>query len=123
MHLGRKRLGSAAAGLALVAVAGLIPAGSASAKPDIASVQARVDSLYRQAEQASEEYNQARLELADLQPMPPGIRAQAVSRDGQLIHDFLLKQTARSLHVCNAPSPAATAAFPIAAELVARAGL
>ena len=63
------------------------------------------------------------LELADLQPMPPGIRAQAVSRDGQLIHDFLLKQTARSLHVCNAPSPAATAAFPIAAELVARAGL
>ena len=59
MHLGRKRLGSAAAGLALVAVAGLIPAGSASAKPDIASVQARVDSLYRQAEQASEESGEA----------------------------------------------------------------
>ena len=62
------------------------------------------------------------LVLEDLQPMPPGIRAQAVSRDGQLIHDFLLKQTARSLHVCNAPSPAATAALPIAAEIVNRAG-
>lgn len=67
MHFGRKRLGSAAAGLALVAVAGLIPSGPASAKPDIESVQARVDTLYRQAEQASERYNQARLELADLQ--------------------------------------------------------
>ena len=63
------------------------------------------------------------LVLEDLQPMAPGIRAQAVSRDGHLIHDFLLRQTARSLHVCNAPSPAATAAFPIAAEILARAGL
>lgn len=62
------------------------------------------------------------LDLGDLQPMPPGIRAQAVGRDGQLIHDFLLQQTARTLHVCNAPSPAATAAFPIAAEVIARAG-
>ena len=60
------------------------------------------------------------LELDDLQPYPAGIRAQAVSPQGALIHDFLLKQTARSLHVCNAPSPAATAALPIAAEIVSR---
>jgi len=60
------------------------------------------------------------LELDDLQPYPPGIRAQAVSPQGALIHDFLLKQTARVLHVCNAPSPAATAALPIAAEIVSR---
>ncbi len=63
------------------------------------------------------------LQLADLQPHPPGIRAQAVAPDGSLIHDFLLKQTARLLHVCNAPSPAATAALPIAGELVARLDL
>lgn len=56
----------------------------------------------------------------DLTPWPSGIRAQAVSRKGELIHDFLLRQTARSLHVCNAPSPAATAALPIAGEIVGR---
>lgn len=84
MHLGRKRLGSAAAGLALVAVAGLIPSGPASAKPDISSVQARVDSLYRQAEQASERYNQARLELADLQRDLGVLRADQARQDKAL---------------------------------------
>ncbi|MEM6902518.1 MAG: FAD-dependent oxidoreductase, partial [Pseudomonadota bacterium] len=53
------------------------------------------------------------LKLEDLQPYPPGIRAQAVMRDGKLMDDFLIKRSARSIHVCNAPSPAATAAFPI----------
>ena len=51
--------------------------------------------------------------LSDLQPYPAGIRAQAVMRDGTLVHDFLFAETARSLHVCNAPSPAATSAIPI----------
>lgn len=60
------------------------------------------------------------LTLADLTPWTSGIRAQAVSRDGRLIHDFLLRRTPRALHVCNAPSPAATAALPIAEEIVAR---
>ena len=60
------------------------------------------------------------LTQADLLPCAPGIRAQAVSPSGHLIHDFLLKQTTRMLHVCNAPSPAATAALPIAAEIVTR---
>lgn len=53
------------------------------------------------------------LKLSELLPHPPGVRAQAVHRDGSLIHDFLFKETARSLHVCNAPSPAATSALPI----------
>lgn len=57
------------------------------------------------------------LELSDLEPYPPGIRAQAVGRDGRMIDDFLLRQTARTIHVCNAPSPAATSAFPIGAEI------
>jgi L-2-hydroxyglutarate oxidase len=53
------------------------------------------------------------LELSDLMPMEPGIRAQAVMRDGTMQHDFLMLRTARMLHVCNAPSPAATSALPI----------
>ena len=57
------------------------------------------------------------LRLDDLQPYPAGIRAQAVLKDGTLVHDFLFKQTARTLHVCNAPSPAATSSIPIGAHL------
>lgn len=53
------------------------------------------------------------LTLNDLLPAPAGIRAQAVMRDGTLVHDFLFFQTERMLHVCNAPSPAATSAIPI----------
>ena len=59
------------------------------------------------------------LELDDLLPYRAGIRAQAVSSTGSLIHDFKLLQTPRSLHVCNAPSPAATSAIPIG-ELIFR---
>lgn len=54
------------------------------------------------------------LELEDLRPHPPGIMAQAVMRDGTLVHDFLIRQTRRTIHICNAPSPAATSAIPIA---------
>lgn len=53
------------------------------------------------------------LQLKDLTPYPAGIRAQAVLRDGSLVHDFLFAESPRSLHVCNAPSPAATSAIPI----------
>ncbi len=53
------------------------------------------------------------IQLADLMPHPAGIRAQAVLSDGTLVHDFLFAESKRSLHVCNAPSPAATSAIPI----------
>jgi L-2-hydroxyglutarate oxidase len=53
------------------------------------------------------------IELEDLLPHPAGIRAQAVMPDGTMLHDFLFEETPRSLHVCNAPSPAATSAIPI----------
>ncbi|MEE4363891.1 MAG: L-2-hydroxyglutarate oxidase [Desulfotignum sp.] len=53
------------------------------------------------------------LTLEDLLPWPAGIRAQAVMKDGSLVHDFLFARSPRSLHVCNAPSPAATSAIPI----------
>ncbi|MFA7943981.1 L-2-hydroxyglutarate oxidase [Pseudomonas brenneri] len=58
------------------------------------------------------------LEIDDLLPYEAGIRAQAVMRDGTLVHDFLFAQTPRMLHVCNAPSPAATSAIPIG-EMIA----
>jgi (S)-2-hydroxyglutarate dehydrogenase len=60
------------------------------------------------------------LALADLEPCPAGIRAQAVMRDGTLVHDFMFADTARMLHVLNAPSPAATAAIPIGRMIAAR---
>lgn len=58
------------------------------------------------------------LEIGDLLPYEAGIRAQAVMKDGTLVHDFLFLETARMLHVCNAPSPAATSAIPIG-EMIA----
>ncbi|MFG1790700.1 L-2-hydroxyglutarate oxidase [Nocardia sp. NPDC049149] len=58
------------------------------------------------------------LTLADLRPREAGIRAQAVLRDGTLVHDFMIERTPRSVHVLNAPSPAATSAMPIAEHIV-----
>jgi (S)-2-hydroxyglutarate dehydrogenase len=57
------------------------------------------------------------LKWSDLHPYPAGIRAQAVKPDGSLVHDFLFAESERSLHVCNAPSPAATSAMPISEYL------
>ena len=61
------------------------------------------------------------LQKADLLPYDAGIRAQAVRSDGTLIHDFVIVETARMLHVLNSPSPAATAALPIGQHLAERA--
>jgi L-2-hydroxyglutarate oxidase len=54
-----------------------------------------------------------KIKLEDLEYYPAGVRAQAVLDDGTLVHDFLFAESERSLHVCNAPSPAATSAIPI----------
>ena len=62
------------------------------------------------------------IQLSDLTPYPAGVRAQAVSDDGRLIDDFLFRHSRRSLHVCNAPSPAATSALPIGAHIVVQLG-
>ncbi len=69
MFHGRKRLAAAVSWLALVAgvgVIGLVPAQPAQAEPDIDDVQARVDTLFHEAEQASERLNDAKLELSEL---------------------------------------------------------
>ncbi|MEV5987409.1 L-2-hydroxyglutarate oxidase [Streptomyces sp. NPDC052051] len=57
----------------------------------------------------------------DLVRAPAGVRAQAVLRDGTLVDDFLIKEGPRTVHVLNAPSPAATAALPIGREVARRA--
>ena len=53
------------------------------------------------------------VQINDLQVGGAGIRAQACDIHGNLIDDFYLKKTKRILHVCNAPSPAATASLAI----------
>ena len=60
------------------------------------------------------------LTLEDLGAPGAGIRAQAILADGTLVQDFLFLQSARMLHVCNAPSPAATSAMPIGRMIVDR---
>ncbi|MEX2943518.1 L-2-hydroxyglutarate oxidase [Serratia fonticola] len=60
------------------------------------------------------------LTAQDLLPYPAGVRAQAVSPDGKLIDDFLFVTTPRTIHVCNAPSPAATSAIPIGQHIVSQ---
>lgn len=48
-----------------------------------------------------------------LEPAGAGIRAQACDRDGNLLDDFDIRKDANIIHVCNAPSPAATASLAI----------
>ncbi len=48
-----------------------------------------------------------------LTPSPSGVRAQAIGRDGAMIDDFLILESERVVNICNAPSPAATAALNI----------
>lgn len=56
----------------------------------------------------------------DLKPGGAGVRAQALKSDGSLIDDFYIIPGNRSIHVCNAPSPAATASLEIGKEVVRR---
>ncbi len=54
----------------------------------------------------------------DLNFYPAGVRAQAMRNTGELIDDFLFVETDRMIHVCNAPSPAATSSLPIGKYIV-----
>ncbi len=76
-------------------------------------VKEMIDSFYRPGYLKRVRKYCPQIKLSELGPYPAGIRAQAVMADGSLVHDFLFSETARSLHVCNAPSPAATSALPI----------
>lgn len=49
----------------------------------------------------------------DLTPTHAGVRAQALMPDGRLVDDFLILNAPNAVHLCNAPSPAATASLEI----------
>lgn len=54
------------------------------------------------------------LHARDLRPGPSGVRAQAVSRDGRLVDDFVIRHLGSVVCLRNAPSPAATSSLAIA---------
>jgi L-2-hydroxyglutarate oxidase len=53
------------------------------------------------------------IEENDLIPAAAGVRAQACDKDGGLLDDFYILENKNILHVCNAPSPAATSSLAI----------
>ena len=73
---GRKRTARVLATLCITAVSGtMLVAAPTYADPDIDTVQSRVDKLYQQAEQASERYNDARLEMKQAQTRLTALQA------------------------------------------------
>jgi L-2-hydroxyglutarate oxidase LhgO len=58
------------------------------------------------------------LQESDLAQGGSGVRAQAVDTNGNLLDDFYFLHSARMIHVCNVPSPAATASLEIGKEIV-----
>jgi L-2-hydroxyglutarate oxidase len=61
------------------------------------------------------------LEIRDLIPARSGVRALALTPEGTFWDDFHFEVGPRSLHVLNAPSPAATAALALAETIVQKA--
>ncbi|MFO5494210.1 MAG: L-2-hydroxyglutarate oxidase, partial [Cuspidothrix sp.] len=54
----------------------------------------------------------------DVIPTHAGVRAQALMNNGSLVDDFLIIEGENSIHVCNAPSPAATSSLEIGKAIV-----
>lgn len=53
------------------------------------------------------------LRAEDLVPAGAGVRAQALTASGALVDDFLVLHHEGAMHVCNAPSPAATSSLAL----------
>jgi L-2-hydroxyglutarate oxidase len=58
------------------------------------------------------------IEAEQLHVAPAGVRAQAITRDGQMVDDFLIVASDRVINVGNAPSPAATSSLNIGRTIV-----
>jgi (S)-2-hydroxyglutarate dehydrogenase len=56
----------------------------------------------------------------DVVPTHAGVRAQALMNNGSLVDDFLIVNGERSIHVLNAPSPAATSSLEIGKEVASQ---
>jgi len=63
------------------------------------------------------------LSIRDIKPGGAGVRAQALDHHGHLVDDFRFVNTEGMLHVCNVPSPAATASLVIGREIMRRVEL
>jgi cell wall-associated NlpC family hydrolase len=95
---GRKCLVTIVAGAAIAASVGILPSGSAQAKPTIEDVQHRVDRLYHAAEQASERYNAIRVQLKQMRGDVVALRADQTRQHKQtekarrLVADAIVRQ-------------------------------
>src|ERR1051326_3198062 len=58
------------------------------------------------------------IQAFDLEPAGSGVRAQALDAQGKLLDDFSIIRSDRMIHVCNVPSPAATASLIIGRQIV-----
>jgi L-2-hydroxyglutarate oxidase len=60
------------------------------------------------------------VQAEDIIPTHAGVRAQALSNNGKLVDDFLIIDSPKAMHVCNAPSPAATSSLEIGKAIATR---
>ena len=81
---GRRRIGAAITAALLALAIGSVPSSPAQAEPTIDEVQTRVDGLYREAEQASERYNAAKVELDELRKDLASLEADQDRQDNRL---------------------------------------
>ena len=63
------------------------------------------------------------VQAEDVVPAGAGVRAQALMNDGKLVDDFLIIEGKNTLHVCNAPSPAATSSIEIGKAIAQKISL
>jgi cell wall-associated NlpC family hydrolase len=95
---GRKSLVTIVAGAAVAMTVGAIPSGTAQAKPTIKGVQQRVDRLYRAAEQASERYNEVRVQLKQMRGDVTALRSDQARQQKQtekarrIVADAIVRQ-------------------------------
>lgn len=80
----RSRLATLLSATLLAGLVGLVPSTPAQAEPDIDDVKARVDRLYHEAEQASERYNDVRLELGELKRDLKAVTSDQARQDKQM---------------------------------------
>jgi cell wall-associated NlpC family hydrolase len=81
---GRRRITAAISGVLLAVVIGSLPSSPAQAEPTADQVQKRVDTLWHEAEQAQERYNQARVELAELRKDLAALESDQRRQDDRL---------------------------------------
>jgi len=81
-------------------------------------IQEMIRSFYKAAFVRSLQRLIPEVQADDLIPTHAGVRAQALMNDGKLVDDFLIVKGQNSVHVCNAPSPAATSSIEIGKVIV-----